>query len=241
MVHQAVKHPCSLGIPCTLGGQLQPHYGWAIEAEGTSAGASCENPMGHCTTDENGAFFYLECQQLDELLWVSSERGWISLPQWVPSLPKVGGSQSRDWQFCLKNVFQLVSLSCKLRPSCSWSEMFLNGHFWGLIGPASSRHDGFGKKREGRRKEKATFSWISSFPFGFQAPESLPNKMSTFFPLFINLWCLLYSQFQCSQGTWEAQITGLLLRAYAQLEPQSRKEGGKRLLAQSCLFSALHV
>lgn len=34
------------------------------------------------------------------------------------------------------------------------------------------------------------------------------------FPFFINLWCLLYSQFQCSWGTREDQITTfILLRA----------------------------
>lgn len=100
------------------------------------------------------------------------------------------------------------------------------------------------KKREGRTKEKATVSWISSFPSGFQAPESLPNKMSTFFPCSLTFDAYCTASFSAHRGFGRLKSQGFYSGLMHNLNhgPERREgKGGKRLLAQSCLFSALHV
>lgn len=76
---------------------------------------------------------------------------------WVPSSPKQGRaqrSQRGEWQRCLKNVFQLLSLNCKPRPSCLRSQTFLKRHFWDLIGPAYRCRPFKKKRREGDKKRR---------------------------------------------------------------------------------------
>lgn len=97
IIHRVVKQPYTWGIPCVLQTRWVTSVSLSLGswAKGASAGASWENPPGHRTADENGAFFHLERRQLAELLWVSSERGRISSPQQAPSLPKVGESTKK--------------------------------------------------------------------------------------------------------------------------------------------------